>query len=612
MIYAAGLLIVTKDKKVLFLKRGPDGDHPNEWGLPGGKIEDGETPVEAAIRETHEEAGYYLAETEPEYWTRQIREEDGRAVDFTTYRLKIDKEFTPVLSNESSGYQWCDLDNPPQPLHPGCQISIDRFSMNEHKVALAIREGLLTSPQKYENVWLYDIRVTGTKAAYRDKVNEFVWRDPELYLNDAFLQRIQGLAIIWKHPKHNIMSQDEFRKQIIGSVYIPYIQNDDVWCIARIWDDRAGQIMRDWQLSTSPAVLYRGVPSGERHKLPTGAILLEEGDPTFVDHLAICVQGVWDKGEEPTGIRSVDAEEFQDELKGKVMADEEKKTEDKMDKKDEMEGKTEKTEKKDAKHDDGEKLDKVLAGLDSMAKHFDAMESWRDGVDKFMQDSRSGSKKDSKKDEEGEKPEKPLNEEGKAKEIVADKKDAKKDDDEMMDESEKKKEEEAHADALKINKELLGELKDLKSKYAALEGRIPKYLSGEERQELTDIQVKADAALTAFGKRALGPLQDETPLLYARRMARELQPFSKQWKDIDLRTLGEDVFKQVEAQIYADAALSARQPDLSADSEPREIKHRDSTGREISTFVGSTPHSWLNPHHKIRTAVGNYSRKGDL
>ena len=57
--FAAGIhILVLKQDKYLFIKRNlDDEDDPGCWDLPGGGIDSGEQPLDAAIREAKEEAG---------------------------------------------------------------------------------------------------------------------------------------------------------------------------------------------------------------------------------------------------------------------------------------------------------------------------------------------------------------------------------------------------------------------------------------------------------------------------------------------------------------------------------------------------------------------------
>lgn len=53
------MVLVSENGGALICHRRKDHyRRPGMWDLPGGKMEDGETPLEAAIRETMEEVGY--------------------------------------------------------------------------------------------------------------------------------------------------------------------------------------------------------------------------------------------------------------------------------------------------------------------------------------------------------------------------------------------------------------------------------------------------------------------------------------------------------------------------------------------------------------------------
>jgi 8-oxo-dGTP pyrophosphatase MutT (NUDIX family) len=64
--------IIERDDHILLLQRSQQIDYlPGCWDLPGGYIEPGETPAEAASREILEETGLVV---DPE-WLREIKED---------------------------------------------------------------------------------------------------------------------------------------------------------------------------------------------------------------------------------------------------------------------------------------------------------------------------------------------------------------------------------------------------------------------------------------------------------------------------------------------------------------------------------------------------------
>lgn len=305
---AAGILFATAEDKILLMRR-TGHDQVGTWALPGGGMEEGESAEETARRETLEEAGYEH-EGKLIAWTRRVL----NGVDFTTFVAMVDETFEPTLNDEHDAFMWVDRAfavAAVSVLHPGLIIALARFDMDELSIAKAIRAGELASPQRYGNLMLVAMRITGTGAAYRRGLDEFVWRDPSLYLNPEFLERCMGLPVILMHPEDSTLNTEEFRKRIVGTIMMAYTLGDEVWGIAKILDMDVAQMIEEERMSTSPAVVVRSAEPGVNMTLGKSKLLIE-GKPILLDHLAICPHGVWDKGGEPSGIDSITVESSPD------------------------------------------------------------------------------------------------------------------------------------------------------------------------------------------------------------------------------------------------------------------------------------------------------------
>jgi 8-oxo-dGTP pyrophosphatase MutT (NUDIX family) len=122
---AAGILILTGEpgaQRMLMLKRSSQGDHPGEWAFPGGKIEAGETPQQAAVRETQEETGYPVMGP-----LNDLTQRIANGVDFTTYLYHCTEMFKPILDDEHSDWMWASVEDPPWPMHPGCVSTLNKL-----------------------------------------------------------------------------------------------------------------------------------------------------------------------------------------------------------------------------------------------------------------------------------------------------------------------------------------------------------------------------------------------------------------------------------------------------------------------------------------------------
>jgi 8-oxo-dGTP pyrophosphatase MutT (NUDIX family) len=102
--------------RFLYLLRN-DPKHPETWGLPGGKIEPGETLLGGMERECIEELGFFPGYTKLVPLERFTSSDLG--FEYNTWICVIEDEFVPVLNDEHIGYAWTQAGIWPRPMHPG-------------------------------------------------------------------------------------------------------------------------------------------------------------------------------------------------------------------------------------------------------------------------------------------------------------------------------------------------------------------------------------------------------------------------------------------------------------------------------------------------------------
>ena len=114
---AAGLLVYDPDKGVLLQHRADWSHFGGTWGIPGGAVHRGESAVDGAIRESHEEAHVPAASVAPTY-THLL---DKGPWTYTTVLARVIAPFDPEIGDgESIELRWVPLDEIEQyPLHPG-------------------------------------------------------------------------------------------------------------------------------------------------------------------------------------------------------------------------------------------------------------------------------------------------------------------------------------------------------------------------------------------------------------------------------------------------------------------------------------------------------------
>jgi 8-oxo-dGTP pyrophosphatase MutT (NUDIX family) len=555
--HCAGILFRSPGPQYLLVKRS-DRD---EWEQPGGHLEAGESSEVAAERECVEEIGVC---PEGIRWTARVTKNPGGG-DYVCLLQDVPETFEPTLNDEHTEWMWASPDALPESTHPEVAKTIALVTGNELDIAKRMAAEELPSPQRYENVWLFDLRITGTGLSYRTALDEYSWRTPDDFLTEEFRERCYGLPVIFEHPK-TLLNSKEYRERNLGSIFLPYLATDEVWGVAKVFDDDAAVLMHESHESTSPAVVFRDAGSAEFLEID-GKTVLIEGKPSYLDHLAICKEGVWDKGGEPSGVNN-----------GEIRMDE---------------------------NVTAAPAEQVPAWADALGKRFD------DGLAAFGQrlDALENKGGDSMPTAElrgdGAAAEMALAEaagaveesaEAKAARELKERQDA---EDCARRDSEEKNRKEAEEAARKDSAERMDaqnrENAELKAQIKAMNDRLTSLttpLSVTDRDALSAAQARWDSVAQMFGEQVAAPLHGESPLAYRQRLAAKFQKHSEKFKGIRLDSFDGTVFDTIEEQIRMDAQEYARSPAVTPSGKLIPIVRRDEAGRQITEYSGDM-NAWL-------------------
>lgn len=258
---AAGILYRAGDE-ILLLKRSlASKDYPGHWGLPGGHIEQGETPEQAARRESMEEIGYA-----PQGEVRKVCEYDG----FVTYSHACNK-FDPRIDSEHSGYVWVRTTDLPSPIHPGVTHSLAASSAMDSSREYDSYGWMEVKGNPISKVGIFPYLGSQMGASEPDRIYN-VYRPEEELNNPDTIQSFKLLPFVNEHPNRlfgdGVKCEDKGIEGVIGEdVYYdaPYLKGN-----IKIFTSRMNESIDAGKIELSPGYqcswdFTPGIFNGERY-----------------------------------------------------------------------------------------------------------------------------------------------------------------------------------------------------------------------------------------------------------------------------------------------------------------------------------------------------------
>ena len=118
--------LILRDSKILVCQRRRDDSHALQWEFPGGKVEPGEIPQEALVRELREELGIESTIGRELFRTRHRYRESGQALELLFFQANVDRSAS-LQNLVFERFEWAD---------PSALPNYDFLQADEEFVAL--------------------------------------------------------------------------------------------------------------------------------------------------------------------------------------------------------------------------------------------------------------------------------------------------------------------------------------------------------------------------------------------------------------------------------------------------------------------------------------------